>query len=135
MNELPEKFWDGIWAHPVMSFDYKELELKYTEALVNKFRKIVMPFDKWHHIVLFIDGVKEMDKIVVTYVPREKPSNSRTLTVGALLFLFGIVQILLGFGSLFLTESTAITLFAFTLGVMSATAGLVSWIFGVKNVS
>ena len=102
-------------------------------ALVNRFRVIKMPIDNWHHVVIFIDGVKEVDKI---NVPREQHGNlrnSRILITAGILFTFGIFQILLGFGSLFLTESTEVTLFMFILGTMLATAGLVSWIFGIKN--
>ena len=127
-------YWDGVWAYPLISVDYAELEKKFAMALVNRFRVIKMPIDNWHHVVIFIDGVKEVDKI---NVPREQHGNlrnSRILITAGILFTFGIFQILLGFGSLFLTESTEVTLFMFILGTMLATAGLVSWIFGVRDV-
>lgn len=126
-----EPYWDGIWAYPLMSFDYKELELKYAGALVDRFRKIVMPIDEWHHVVIFIDGVKEVDKIKVTH---KKSTSLDAFIIGALLFFFGIAQILASFGSWFLTGATVVTLLIFISGTMLATAGLVSWIFGIKDV-
>lgn len=128
-----EPYWDGVWAYPLMSVDYKELELKYAGALVTRFRRIVMPVNNWHHIVVFIDGVKELDKIKVTRIPRKKPSDSQAFIPAGILFVVGIFSILVGFGSLLSSEPIAETLFLFIVGAMLATAGLVSWMIGIKN--
>lgn len=128
-----EPYWDGVWAYPLMSVDYTELEKKFAMALVNRLRNIRMPIDEWHHVVIFIDGVKEVDKIKVPSVSRKKSSDSRTFLLAGILFVVGIFQILIGFGSLFLNEPIGETLFMFIGGSILATAGLVSWIFGIKE--
>lgn len=92
-----------------------------------------MPVNNWHHIVVFIDGVKELDKIKVTRIPRKKPSDSQAFIPAGILFVVGIFSILVGFGSLLSSEPIAETLFLFIVGAMLATAGLVSWMIGIKN--
>lgn len=126
-------YWDGVWAYPLISIDYAELEKKFAMALVNRLHNIRMPIDDWHHVVIFIDGVKEVDKIKVPSVPRKKSSDSLSFLPAGILFMVGIFSILVGFGSLLSSEPIAETLFMFIGGSILAIAGLVSWIFGIKD--
>lgn len=83
------------------------------------------------------EGVKEVDKIVVTWISHERSDKMRPIIIGALLFIFGVVQILIGFAVLFFTEpdATALAYGIFLLGAIAGAAGLTSWLIGAKNAS
>jgi hypothetical protein len=141
-KDEPKPFWKGVWNPEYPEPEYAELEVRYMKALTEKFAKTStsLSYGTWHHIVLFIDGAKEMDdwmrEIEVTWIPHERERDPmRAVIIGILLFMFGVIQILIGFGILLVLGETAVSFGMITLGALFGGAGIAAWISGASKLA
>lgn len=125
---------DAIHAHRAAKVDYVEAECRYATGLITK-QQGLLDDNKWHHLALYFDGEKKMDNIVVTWI-RHEPEHDpeRPIIIGILLFVFGIIQILIGFGALLLVGEHLLAYGLFIFGALVGGAGIAGWLSGAYRL-